>query len=323
MKMNVILNVFSCSAQAPCSKWTEKYFPENTISLVVPNPFSQKAIQWARTGDLFAAALKELRPDLKDIEIDKRILTTFSVGWVFAHELFNFPKELERLDAYLLLDGCHTTILNKWIEYAKKAVVGKSILLMTHSSITPPFISSTKSNTQIMDGAKKEVACKNLIVPDFVLNLDLEKPITINLGSAGTKGTSQYLPAISKTWKKDPLLNVDIYGNLAKLHYSGNDRPDHVYIAWYTSEKMWKWLGSLLNPVIIKEEPVEIPTELPPTKCPQEEDEPKITDSSDDVTEIKIEEESKAMIVKQDDFITIIIRSIISFFIAFFSIFKK
>jgi hypothetical protein len=316
--LTVILNVFSCSSQAPCNKWAVQYFSGNVVSIVAPNPFQQKAIQWARTGDAFKAALAELRPDLIHETIDKRILVTFSVGWTFAHELLKFEKELNLLDAYLLLDGCHTPDLNNWVKYAKRAMEGKCIMIAAHSSIVPPFISSTKSNTTIMDQACALATTTNdIIIPEYVTERILPKPITINLGAAGTKGTGQYLPPVSKTWKEDPLIKADVYGKFIKLHYSGNDRPDHVYIAWYTSERLWKLMGNLMmedtNPEIPKLK--QIPTQETPPKQEQ------LMDSIGKIQDLAITtttEETKA-ITKS----TTIWDTILRFLMFFVNLFKR
>ena len=106
---NVILNVFSCSSQAPCNKWATEFFSDPPLIINVAGSGSAvwraKVNQWAKTGDLFLAAVKENFPKLTDIEIGKRGLTTFSAGWNFADELFKYDNEINKLDAYLLLEN--------------------------------------------------------------------------------------------------------------------------------------------------------------------------------------------------------------------------
>ena len=252
MERDIILTVYACSSKAPCTHWAKEFFEDEPIVLAVPGSggtaFRQKAIKWALTGDLFAAALKELRRDLKDVTIRKRALVTFSAGWAFADEILKVPEERKRLDAYLLLDGCHTKNLRHWAKFAALAAKPKKIMIMAHSSITPPFISSTNSNKQIFLEAKEEnnvgqkKELNDIFLPQFIVNAEIPKEgITISLGSSGN------LPAIKKSWKRDALINFEAHGNLIRLHYQGNDRPDHVYIAWYVSERLWKWLGELWN----------------------------------------------------------------------------
>ena len=262
MKKDVIINVFSCSEQAPCNKWASEFFTDPPLIINVAGSGSAtwraKVTQWAKTGDLFMAAVKETYPNLKDIEIGKRGLTTFSAGWNFADEFLKYDNEVNRLDAYILLDGCHTKILTNWIKFAKRAANKEALLLMAHSSIVPSFISSTDSNTQILDGTLTPNNINafdySINIPEYISKATLEQPITISLAAAYQNG-KLVLPKITKTWTTDPLLDVHVNGNVARLHYSGNDRPDHVYIAWYVSKRLWKWLGSIWS-IKVEEKPL-------------------------------------------------------------------
>lgn len=246
MKRDVIITVYSCSKQAPCSKWAKEFFTEAPLLVNVPvGQFRSKAIQWARTGDLFKAAVKDILK--QDIEIGKRGLVTFSLGWIFADELVKFKAERERLDAYILLDGCHTSVLDSWCQYADIPASGNAFMVMAHSSIKPPYISTTTTNSKIFQHAESGSA-ENIETPDFITNATLpENGITIYLVKSGS------LPAISRKWTKDPLISAKSAGNLVKLHYSGNDRPDHVYIAWYVSKRLWKWLGQEWSKEVVQE----------------------------------------------------------------------
>lgn len=246
---DVILACFACSAQAPCGEWAKKYFQEEPIVLNIPGAggpdFRTKVLTWAQTGDIFTAALKELKPALAETSIRRRGLVTFSVGWSAADELLKFESERKKLDAYLLLDGCHTQSLDHWKAFAVRAANLEATMIMAHSSIKPEFISSQVSNTMLFDYAAKinnqtsGVPRVESILPSYLIDLELEKPIEISLGAAGT------LPPIKKTWLHDPLLGYYNRGNLTRLHYSGGDRPDHVYIAWYVSQRLWQYLGEL------------------------------------------------------------------------------
>lgn len=251
MKKDVIITVFACSAQAPCQTWAKQYFDNEPLILNVPGgggpEFRAKAIKWGKTGDLFAAAVKELAPQYGDIEIGNRGLVTFSVGWSFADELFKFPNEIEKLDSYLLLDGCHTDILDFWVKFAARAANMDAFMVMAHTEIKPPFISTTTTNTRIFERACKangddpDRPTVSSIPPEYIVKRQLDKPVTVSLAKAGT------LPAIKKSWDKDPLVSFKNRGALTVLAYSGNDRPDHVYVSWYVSEVLWRWLGETWN----------------------------------------------------------------------------
>lgn len=250
-KKNVVLSVFSTSSLAPAQQWANSFFDNETIVLSVPGgsgpEFRQRVIKWCRTGDLFTAALKELLPrQVGTFEINKRILTTFSVGWSAADEIFKFNNEVSKLDAYILLDGCHTAALDHWKNFALKAAIGEAIFIMAHSSIIPPFISAEKTNTTLFKyGAEIAEQCIShpkikITLPEYITNYKVEPPIQISLGAAGN------LPKISKLFHNDPLLKADTIGGMVRLHFAGNDRPDHVYICNYVQKRMYKLLSQLI-----------------------------------------------------------------------------
>ena len=240
MEKDVIISVFATSAQAPTEQWARQYFsdPPLIINLSNPSQFRFLAQSWAKTGDLFSAALK--RPD---ITIRRRGLVTFSAGWTFGDELLKISVEREKLDVYLLVDGCHTESLEHWIKFAEKAAACEKIFFLAHTEIQPPFISTTKSNSLIFQEAcarndvNLDVPRLKNILPDYLVRAELEEPVTISLGKSGD------LPAISKTYHHDTLKDSFSRGELIRLHYAGNDRPDHVYLAWKIQERMWRYLG--------------------------------------------------------------------------------
>lgn len=247
MIKDVILTVYSTSQIAPAQTWAKEFFEDEPIVLVMPGQgggdFRAKTVAWAKTGDLFKAALKELAPQYKDVEIRRRILVTFSVGWSAAEELFKFPKELEQLNAYMLLDGCHTESLDNWQVMANKAATCDALMLMAHSSIKPPFVSSTVTNSRLFNNAESNaLICCNmpyfkLNVPDYVLDKKVDPKVIVSLAAAGP------VAAVRKEFTTDPLINYRVCGNLIELHYDGNDRPDHVYIARETQKRLWKFMG--------------------------------------------------------------------------------
>ena len=246
-KRDVIITVFANSTQSPYELWAKEYFSEPPIILTVPgnggSDFRAHAQAWAKTGDCFRAALKQLKPEYKDVEIGRRGLITFSVGWSFFDVLGKFPNEIEDLDAYLLLDGCHTNDLKSWTELAVRAAKLDSFMTMVHTQIKPPFISTTETNNKIFNQAKSIIEADSTVplveteLPEYISNTELANSITISLG--GSPG----LNAIKKTWNKDPLISYKNLGNLTLLELSGIDRPDHVFVAWYSSKKVFRMLG--------------------------------------------------------------------------------
>ena len=252
MERDVILTAFACSAQAPCEAWANDFFSDPPLVLNVPGgdgaAFRSHASTWGASGDAFKAALQEAaahRPELKGVTIRRRGLVTFSVGWSFADNLFGFAAERQRLDAYVLLDGCHTRAIKPWVEFATRAANMEALMMMAHTAIDPhTFPSTTTTNTEMF-----KQACENndanlqapnvtSTVPDYVLHGQLpDGGVMISL--AGAPG----LNPISKHWVTDPLVGVESRGNLYKLSYDGNDRPDHVFVAWFVAKRMWQWLG--------------------------------------------------------------------------------
>lgn len=246
-KKDVILTAFTNSSQAPYSKWAGRYFPNPPIIISIPgsggSKFRSKIRELARTGDIFSAALAQFYPQEK-IEIGKRGLITFSVGGSVADELLKIETERNKLNALLVLDGCHERQLSHWIDFAEKAASLEAWMTMAHSSIVPPnFPSTISTNSKIFWDASlrlNENISKPLtkqIPPLYILQPSFPNEIKISL--AGSKN----LPAISKVWTKDSLINWENIGNLTRFHYAGNDRCDHVYIAWHVAERMFRWLS--------------------------------------------------------------------------------
>lgn len=247
MEKDVIITCFACSAQAPCKDFAKKYFTDEPIIISVPggggSSFRAKAIQWAKTGDAFAAALKE--NGYKDVTIKRRGLVTFSVGWSFADELFKFQNEIDKLNAYILLDGCHTTNLDNWIKFATKAANADAWMTMAHTAIIPPtFPSSTNTNTALFkaacsnNDANEQSPKMETNLPEYILQAQLPvNGVDISLGA------SPGMQASKKHWVTDPLVSSMNRGYLTKLGYSGNGPTDHVYVAWHVAPRLWNLLG--------------------------------------------------------------------------------
>ena len=248
---NVILTAYSCSSLAPCQEWAKKYFKNPPLVLSIPgtsgSAFRAKIIQWSKSGDVFSSAISELSPKNKNIKIGYRGLVTFSVGWVIADELLKIEKEKQKLNAYIALDGIHTENLKHFSDYATLAANTDAWMVCAHSSIKPPFIAASETNRKIYEAAchnndnDNERPCLTSDPPDYVIKPEWTKPVKISVGAAGN------LPATTKTWNKDPLLWWNNRGNLTRLHYDGNDRPDHVLIAQVIQERLWRWLGQVWN----------------------------------------------------------------------------
>lgn len=245
---DVILTAYACSAQSPCSVWAREMFEEEPIVLAVPGSggnFMKKGRQWSATGDAFRAALRELAPQHKDVEIRRRAIVTFSGGWQLTHNILLQPKEQELLDACILEDGLHSDEVDHWVSFAKRAAGGKAWMMMAHSRITPPYVSSKITNGMVFRGAIADGSLPRLDqLPAYVANPLLpSEGIRIPVSSVKDATGKVIMPAETKVWTKDCLVDWDNRGNLYLLEYEGDDRPDHIYIAWQVAPRLWQMLA--------------------------------------------------------------------------------
>jgi hypothetical protein len=223
-------------------------FTEEPIVIAVPGAggtFMKKGRQWSATGDAFRAALKELAPQHKDVEIRRRALVTFSGGWQLTHNILLQPGEQELLDACILEDGLHSDEVDHWVGFAKRAAQGRAWMMMAHSQITPPYVSSKITNEMVFQQATAERAlpkCETL--PSYLLDPKLpNEGVRIPVSSVKDATGRVIMPAQTKIWDKDCLVSWDNRGNLYLLEYEGDDRPDHLYIAWVAASRLWRMLA--------------------------------------------------------------------------------
>jgi len=259
---DVILTAYACSSQAPCSKWA-KLFDEEPIILAVPGSggtFLKKGRQWGATGDAFRAALRELAPEHKDVEIRRRGLVTFSAGWQLGHHMLLNTKEQELLDAYILEDGLHSKDLDHWVNFATRAANGDAWMALAHSQIVPPFVSTKETNEEVFRRAVERndmssaPRTKLEALPDYLANPEIPSDgVKITVSAVKDTSGKVVMPAQTKVWEKDCLVSWDNRGNLYLFEYAGNDRPDHCYIAWNVAPRLWKLLAEHWNERTIRE----------------------------------------------------------------------
>ncbi len=245
---DVILTAYACSSQAPCSQWAREIFDEEPIVLAVPGSggtFMKKGRQWSATGDAFRAALRELAPQHKDVEIRRRAIVTFSAGWILAHNILLHPKEQLLLDALILEDGLHSEELDHWVNFAKRAAKSEAWMVMAHTQIVPAFVSSKVTNESVFSQAiAVGVGPKRKELPRYLTDPELPlEGVWITVSSVKDATGRVIMPAETKIWEKDCLVAWDNRGELYLLEYSGDDRPDHIYIAWQVAPRLWKMLA--------------------------------------------------------------------------------
>jgi hypothetical protein len=250
--IDVILTANACSSQAPCSKWAS-FFEDKPLILSVPGSggtFLKKGRQWGATGDAFRAAIRELAPEYKDVEIRRRALVTFSVGWQLGHHMLLNPKEQELLDAYILEDGLHSRDLDHWVNFATRAANGDAWMAMAHCQIAPPYVSTKETNETVFrraverNDASEAPRTKLEELPDYLANPEIpEDGIRITVSAVKDLSGKVVLPAQTKVWDKDCLESWDNRGNLYLFEYAGNDRSDHCFLAWHVAPRLWKLLA--------------------------------------------------------------------------------
>jgi hypothetical protein len=222
-------------------------FDEEPIVLHVPGApgtFVRKSRQWAASGDAFRAALKELAPQHKDVEIRRRGVVSFSAGWNFIHHLLLSENEQQLLDACILEDGLHSDDLDHWVIFAKRAARGQAWMIMAHSQNKTPHISPKITNEQVFTRAVEESKPKRETLPPYVLDPKLP-PEGIRIPVSAVKDATGrvVMPAETKIWDKDCLVKWDNRGDLYLLEYEGDGRPDRVYVMWQVAPRLWRMLG--------------------------------------------------------------------------------
>jgi hypothetical protein len=224
----------------------KELFRDEPLVLVVPGSggdFIRYGREWTATGDVFRAALRQLSPANKDIEIGRRALVTFSAGWQFGHGILGSQKERDRLDAYLVEDGIHTSELTRWTSYATRAAKGEALMAMAHTNIVPPFVSTTTTNTKVFKDA--------MAAAGAVLELDLTEHLANPEFPAEGIRVRAGSPPATKKWDKDPLKEWERAGQLYRLDYGGTTGSDHMFISWIVGPRLWRVLADRWNTVTI------------------------------------------------------------------------
>jgi hypothetical protein len=248
MARDVVLSAFACSTMAPCGKWAKELFREEPLVLTVPGSggdFIKRGREWAATGDAFRAALKELAPQHKNIEIHRRALVTFSAGWQLGDEILKSKADREALDSYLVEDGIHTKGLDHWIKFAMRAGRSEALMVMAHTQIVPPFISTKETNTTVFNEAVARLGAN--ANPYGVEPECMTKPKFPAEGVSIRSGN----PPTTRKWTADPLVASEWKGDLFRFEYEGKDGPSHMYIAWHVAPRLWQMLATRWNVIAI------------------------------------------------------------------------
>lgn len=251
---DVILTVYACSPQAPCSHWAKTFFKEEPIVLSVQGSSAtllRKGRQWSASGDAFRAALDELEPHYRGVEIGRRALLVFSSGWHLPHNILSESVEHGLLDALLLEDGLHTMDIDNWVEFARRAALREALMVMAHTRITPPFTSSPstrKTNSEVFRRAVAGIPDDGAQLPPVLLRPDFPRDgVTITVESVKDDHGKVLMPAQTKLWETDSLVAWEGRGQLFRVEYDGDDRPDRAYVAQEVGPRLWRLLADRWN----------------------------------------------------------------------------
>lgn len=244
VEKDVIICSYNCGGDMNCNEEAAKFAdPPHLIYATGGSSegFKTFAYQNLSNGSVLDNLLAKNLPS--GIAPRRVMLASFSAGWGFSTIVMNQQKDRDRIDTALVMDGIHTSALDGWKSFAKlagKGGINVPKLFMVHTEIDPrTFISTTKSNTQIIEHAKimyPDPAGESVItVPDYVMFAKLDEPKKI-------------YSQINKKWKtyeEDPLDNVEVVGNVARFGYKGTWPQDHIYNAWYAQKHFWHWIRDL------------------------------------------------------------------------------
>lgn len=251
---DVILSAYACSPQAPCSHWARTFFKNEPIVLSVQGSSStllRKGRQWCASGDAFRAALDELAPQYRGIEIGRRALIAFSSGWHLVHSILSETREQGWLDCLMLEDGMHSMETQHWVEYARRAALRESLMVMAHTRITPPFTwshSTRKTNAEIFRMAVAGIPDDEVLLPAGLLRPKFPtEGVSITVDSVKDEHGKVLMPAQTKRWVSDCLLSWEGRGSLFRVEYEGDDRPDRAYVAQEVGPRLWRLLADRWN----------------------------------------------------------------------------
>lgn len=259
MKRDVVLAAYACSAVAPCTKWAKELFSNEPLVISVPGSgetFSRKGKQWTATGDAFKAAISELAPQYRGMEIGRRALVTYSVGGNLGDQILRSAKERSVLSAYLLEEGLHSQELGHWTDYAYRAANTEAYMVMAHTRFRPPFESSRETNTQVFQRAQElndqdpfaPKLCQG--VPNYIAKPTIpDGGFKVTVGAVKDAEGKITVPARTKVWTSDPLALWENRGNLWRLEYEGDDRLDQTFLAQEVAHRMWHMLADYWNRV--------------------------------------------------------------------------
>ena len=229
--MDICLTAFACSSSAPCSQWAKDYFAEPPAVVWVPGNNSTQFEQVGQQAAMDVVAWSAFHARCKPEEVGRIAVVTFSAGWGFVYRLLKSAAARSKIDAVILLDGMHTRDLDGPKAFAASAARGGPLLLMAHTQIVPPYVSTTVTNTEIMGAAYTTGRQGCAVAPEYVSAAVLDAPVTLG---------NQYG---HRTFDHDTLERQDNVGSAWCLEYEGASAADHIYCCLRVQPRLWRWLG--------------------------------------------------------------------------------
>lgn len=241
-KKDVIIAAFACGGKMKCTKEAEK-FADPPVIINVPGGSSSGFRATAQSYRKNNTVLENfLNAKLKKATPRRICLVTFSAGWAWATDVLKAPKDVDRIDTIIVMDGIHTRNLNSWVNFANRAALGGDDapkLWMAHTQIKPPFVSTKITNTTIIDTVRATVGndTPEMPIPEYIWSANIENP-PISIYSKIERPRR-------KLYHIDPLYTFEHVGNVARFEYDGGRAQDHIYNAMYAQPRFWQWLRAI------------------------------------------------------------------------------
>lgn len=162
---------------------------------------------------------------LKSPRIRRIALASWSAGFGALFHILSSRSRLDRVDAVLLMDSLHTSFapgtkdhvypggLKPFLAFARRAVAGEGLMIVTHSAIVTEGYAST---TQTADAILSELG-----LPRRTVTAASASPPPVDFAAA-----KRAFPTGERNWLR--LTSEASEGDFHLYGYSGNGKGDHI-----------------------------------------------------------------------------------------------
>jgi hypothetical protein len=174
-------------------------------------------------GTIEARARKTL--GLRSAQIRRIALSSWSAGFAALHQILTSRSRLDRVDAVLLMDGLHASYapgsgtevhpvgLKPFLAFARRAMSGQKLLVLTHSAIeTHGYPSTTRTADALLEQLSLE---RQAVAPDAASPPQVDLTVA---KKAFPTGERNWLRVVSKVHHEA----LYLYG------CAGNGKGDHI-----------------------------------------------------------------------------------------------